>query len=90
MIYLLAIFLPWLAVMLQKRFGVRLLLFFLQITLLGWFPAIWIAFSVIKKMNRQKKIEVAIKKALIQKSRFYRFWAKNPEKASSSSQNQKP
>ena len=88
MSYLLAIFLPGLAVLFKKRFGMALLLLVLQLTVVGWLPAIVIAFSIIKKVNRQNRIEEAMKKALLQKSRFYGFWAKHPEKDTPSSPNE--
>ena len=54
-LYILAIFLPGVAVMFSGRIGVGILLTLLHITLIGWIPATIIAFFIINE-QRQKKL----------------------------------
>jgi uncharacterized membrane protein YqaE (UPF0057 family) len=51
MSYILALFLPFLAVIFKGRPVLGLLLFVLQLTLIGWLPAVFIAFIVIHNEN---------------------------------------
>ncbi len=56
MFYVLAIFLPGIAVMLKGRIGLGLLLCLLHITILGWIPATIIAFVIINGENNKQAI----------------------------------
>lgn len=56
MMYILALFLPWLAVMLKGRIVTGVVLLILQITLIGWLPATVVAFFIINEENRRKAI----------------------------------
>jgi uncharacterized membrane protein YqaE (UPF0057 family) len=62
MLYILALFLPFLAVMLKGRIIVGVVLLVLQITLIGWLPATIVACFIINNENNKKHIEQAIKK----------------------------
>ena len=53
MLYILALFLPGLAVMLAGKFLTGLLLFALQLTLIGWVPATIVSFFIINERNRK-------------------------------------
>lgn len=57
MIYLLAMFLPFLAVMIVGRLGTGIVLLLLQLTLVGWVPAIIVAWVIIfnAKIDKQHK-----------------------------------
>ena len=74
MYYILALFIPWLSVMLKKRMGAGIGLLLLQITIIGWLPATIIAFFIISKENRRNKVKQARQKALLQKSFFFQHW----------------
>ncbi|WNH08993.1 YqaE/Pmp3 family membrane protein [Thalassobellus suaedae] len=62
--YILALFLPWLSLMLQGKIGAGIVCLILQITFIGWIPAsIW-AISALNRMyadRRTNKIVSAIK-----------------------------
>lgn len=55
MIYILAIFLPFLAVMLKGKIGTGIVLLLLQITVIGWIPAIVIAWIVIARAEADRR-----------------------------------
>lgn len=55
MIYLLAILLPWLALMLRGRIFQGLLCLVLQLTLLGWIPAAIWAVLVVNNDNAERR-----------------------------------
>lgn len=61
--YILAIFLPFLAVMLKGRVGTGIVLLLLQITVVGWFIATIVAFFIIHGENTKKAIADAMAKA---------------------------
>lgn len=61
MTYILALFLPWLAVMLKERIFVGIMLLLLQITLIGWLSATLVSFFIIHVENSKKAIEKALK-----------------------------
>lgn len=60
--YILALFLPWLAVMLKGRMVTGVVLLLLQLTLIGWLPATAVAFFVINDENKKQAIEDALGK----------------------------
>lgn len=60
--YILALFLPWLAVMLKGRMVTGVVLLLLQLTLIGWLPATAVAFFVINDENKKQAIEDALSK----------------------------
>ncbi len=60
--YILALFLPWLAVMLKGRMVTGVVLLLLQLTLIGWLPATAVAFFVINDENKKQAIEDALAK----------------------------
>ncbi len=62
MLYILALFLPFLAVMLKGRIFVGAVLLILQMTVIGWLPAIVVACFIINNENNKKRIERAFKK----------------------------
>lgn len=62
MMYILALFLPWLAVMLKGRMVTGVVLLLLQLTLIGWLPATAVAFFIINEENKKDAIEDAINK----------------------------
>jgi uncharacterized membrane protein YqaE (UPF0057 family) len=62
MLYILALFLPFLAVMLKGRVIVGMILLLLQLTVIGWLPATIVACFIINNENNKKHIEQAIKK----------------------------
>ncbi len=54
MMYILAILLPFLAVMLSGKIFTGILLLMLQLTLFGWIPAALIALLIVKdKVNKE-------------------------------------
>lgn len=55
MIYLLAILLPWLALMLRGRIWQGILCILLQLTVLGWIPAAIWAVLVINNDNAERR-----------------------------------
>ena len=55
MIYLVAILLPWLALMLRGRIFQGLLCILLQLTLLGWIPAAIWAVLVVNNDNADRR-----------------------------------
>ena len=60
MSYILALFLPFLAVMLKGRVLVGIVLLVLQVTLIGWLPAaIWAVYAL-GQYKTDKKIEKAL------------------------------
>jgi uncharacterized membrane protein YqaE (UPF0057 family) len=61
MIYVLALFLPWLAVMLKGRILVGIVLLVLQLTLIGWLPASIVAFFIISDENRKQALKDALR-----------------------------
>ncbi len=61
MLYLVALFFPFLAVMLKGRIGVGILLLLLQITLIGWLPATVVACFIINNENNKKHIADAMR-----------------------------
>ena len=60
--YILALFLPWLAVMLKGRLVTGVVLLLLQLTLIGWLPATAVAFFIINEENKKDAIEDALGK----------------------------
>ncbi len=60
--YILALFLPWLAVMLKGRMVTGVVLLLLQLTLIGWLPATAVAFFIINEENKKDAIEDALGK----------------------------
>ena len=62
MLYLLALFLPFLAVMLKGRIIVGSILLLMQITLIGWLPATIVACFIINNENNKKYIADAMRK----------------------------
>jgi uncharacterized membrane protein YqaE (UPF0057 family) len=62
MLYILALFLPFLAVVLKGRIIAGVVLLLLQLTLIGWLPATIVACFIINNENNKKHIEQAIKK----------------------------
>ncbi len=60
--HILALFLPWLAVMLKGRMVTGVVLLLLQLTLIGWLPATAVAFFIINEENKKDAIEEAINK----------------------------
>lgn len=62
--YILALFLPWLSLMLQGKVGAGIVCLILQITLIGWIPATIWAFTALNRMyadRRTDKIVSAMK-----------------------------
>lgn len=59
--YLLAIFLPWLSLMLQGKLLQGLLCLLLQLTILGWLPAALWAILSINKMYADRRNKQLIK-----------------------------
>lgn len=62
--YILALFLPWLSLMLQGKIGAGIVCLILQITLIGWLPATIWAFTALNRMyadRRTDKIVSAMK-----------------------------
>ncbi|MBV9079300.1 MAG: YqaE/Pmp3 family membrane protein [Methylobacteriaceae bacterium] len=55
MIYAVAVLLPWLALMLRGRMIQGLLCLILQITLIGWIPALIWAIVVINNDNEERR-----------------------------------
>jgi uncharacterized membrane protein YqaE (UPF0057 family) len=55
MIYVVAVLLPWLALMLRGRVIQGLLCLVLQITVIGWLPATVWAFVVINNDNQERR-----------------------------------
>ena len=60
MSYILALFLPWLAVMLKGRVLVGIVLLILQITLIGWLPATVVALFIVHQENTKDAIAEAM------------------------------
>ncbi|HJW04566.1 MAG TPA: YqaE/Pmp3 family membrane protein [Azospira sp.] len=60
MSYILALFLPWLAVMLKGRVFVGIVLLILQITLIGWLPATVVALFIVHQENTKDAIAEAM------------------------------
>ncbi|GBG03823.1 hypothetical protein AZSI13_31500 [Azospira sp. I13] len=60
MSYILALFLPFLAVMLKGRVLVGIVLLVLQVTLIGWLPATIVAFFIIHQENTKQAIREAM------------------------------
>lgn len=60
MSYILALFLPWLAVMLKGRVFVGIILLILQITLIGWLPATVVALFIVHQENTREAIDEAM------------------------------
>ncbi|MDE2585509.1 MAG: YqaE/Pmp3 family membrane protein [Betaproteobacteria bacterium] len=58
--YILALFLPWLAVMLKGRVFVGIVLLILQITLIGWLPATVVALFIVHQENTKDAIAEAM------------------------------
>lgn len=56
MSYILALFLPGVAVMVKGRIGLGLGLLLLQFTIIGWIPACAVAFAIINEQNRKAEI----------------------------------
>jgi hypothetical protein len=59
MIYLLALFFPWLAMMFKGLIGQGILCLILQLTIIGWIPAtIWaiVAINNVKAKNRHEQL----------------------------------
>ncbi len=54
--YILALFLPGIAVMLKGKIGMGIALILLQLVVLGWIPATIIAFMVINQSNKEKQL----------------------------------
>ena len=54
MSYILALFLPGVAVMVKGRVLTGLLLLLLQFTVIGWIPACFVAFAIINEQNRRQ------------------------------------
>ena len=63
MSYIIALFLPWLPVLYKGRVGTGLLLLILQLTLLGWLPAVLIAFFVINNDDNARAFEKALEQS---------------------------
>lgn len=63
MSYILALFLPWLAVILKSRILTGVVLGILQLTLVGWIPASIVAMFVISSANNKKVLQEALKDA---------------------------
>tara|TARA_R110002096_G_C14279909_1_gene696502 strand:- start:470 stop:673 length:204 start_codon:yes stop_codon:yes gene_type:complete len=62
--YILALFLPWLSLMLQGKVGAGIVCLILQITLIGWIPATIWAITALNRMyadRRTNKIVSAMK-----------------------------
>lgn len=62
--YILAFFLPWLSLMLQGKVGSGIVCLLLQITLIGWIPAVIWAMTSLNRMyadRRTNKIISAMK-----------------------------
>ena len=62
--YILALFLPWLSLMLQGKVGAGIVCLILQITLIGWIPATVWAITALNRMyadRRTNKIVSAMK-----------------------------
>jgi TM2 domain-containing membrane protein YozV len=58
--YVLALFLPWLSLMLQGKIGAGIICLILQITIIGWLPAfIWAVVSL-NKMYADRRTEALI------------------------------
>lgn len=55
MIYLVAVLLPWLALMLYGKIGQGLLCLILQLTLIGWIPALIWAILVINNEKAERR-----------------------------------
>ncbi len=64
MLYILAFFLPWLAVMIKGRIFTGIFLLILQLTLFGWIPATIAALFIIHNENTKE----AIRKMAVQKA----------------------
>ncbi len=60
MSYILALFLPWLAVMMKGRVITGVVLLLLQLTLVGWIPATIVAFFIINNANNKKALKEAL------------------------------
>lgn len=57
MIYLLALFFPWLAMMLRGLVGQGIFCLILQLTIIGWIPATIWAIIAINNANAKKRHE---------------------------------
>lgn len=55
MIYILAVFLPFLAVMLKGKIGTGIVLLLLQLTVFGWIPAIAVAWIVLWRTESARR-----------------------------------
>lgn len=55
--YLIALFLPFLAVMFAGRIVLGVILLIAQVTLVGWLPAVVVALLVIKDYEQKKMIK---------------------------------
>lgn len=60
MLYILAFFLPWLAVMLKGRIITGVVLLLLQLSLFGWIPAIIAALFIIHNENTKEALKEAV------------------------------
>ncbi len=59
--YLLAIFLPWLALMLCGKILQGILCLILQITLIGWIPAVIWAIVVLNKQDADRRTDKIVR-----------------------------
>lgn len=63
--YVIALFLPWLSLMFQGKIGAGIICLLLQLTVIGWIPAVIWAFSSLNRMyadRRTDRIVSAMKK----------------------------
>ena len=59
--YVLALFLPWLSLMLQGKIGAGIVCLILQITIIGWLPAfIWAVVSL-NRMYADRRTQTIIR-----------------------------
>lgn len=67
MSYILALFLPGVAVMAKGRIGLGILLCLLHITIIGWLPACIVAFAIINETDRKRDLK-ALQRAEVKQS----------------------
>jgi len=59
--YIIAFFLPWISLMLQGKILSSIICLFLQITIIGWIPAVIWAFTALNRMYDDRRTNKIIR-----------------------------
>jgi uncharacterized membrane protein YqaE (UPF0057 family) len=60
--YVIAFFLPWLSLLLQGKIGSGIVCLLLQLTIIGWVPAVIWAFTSLNRMYADRRMNKIIQK----------------------------